>query len=230
MDVRDLQGRLKTLGFYAGAIDGQFGPKSSAAFRQALTFPVRRLTGADILAAAAPFGLDLPRVGALIDVEASGAGQSPESGLPVIRFEGHQFRGKTGAVFDRDHPGLSFAYADRGNHPQPAAQTARWAILEDAVALVPGAALESTSWGLGQIMGFNATACGFGDVWGFVRAMASGEAEQLRAVLAFLRSQGLLKHLQDKRWDRLAAGYNGPGKVDDYAGKLAAAYARRDGR
>lgn len=230
MDVRDLQGRLRVLGFYADALDGRFGPKSRAAFRKALTFPIRQLTDADIAAAAAPFGLDLARVGALVDVEASGRGQSLESGLPIIRYEGHQFRGKTGAVFDRDHPDLSFPYAERASHPQPAAQVERWGILEDAVALVPSAALESTSWGLGQIMGFNARACGFGDVWGFVRAMASGEAEQLRAVLAFLRSEGLLAHLQAKRWDRLAAGYNGPGKVDDYAGKLAKAYARRGGR
>ncbi len=230
MDVRDLQGRLKTLGLYAGLIDGKFGPKSSAAFRAALTFPVKRVTDPQLAAAAQPFGLTLSLVGALVDVEASGQGQDPATGLPVIRYEGHKFQAKTGGVFDRSHPDLSFAYADRKNHVQPANQPGRWKTLEDAVALVPGAALEATSWGLGQIMGFNYAACGFGDVWGFVRAMASGEAEQVTAILAFLKSEGLLVHLQSKRWDRLAAGYNGAANVEEYAGRLAKAYAARGGR
>lgn len=230
MNVRDLQGRLKTLGFYVGAIDGQFGPKSSAAFRAALTFPVSRVTDGQLATAAKAHGLTLAEVGALVDVEASGQGQDPTSGLPVIRYEGHKFQAKTGGVFDRSHPDLSFAYAERKAHPQPAGQAARWAILEDAVALVPGAALEATSWGLGQLMGFNYAACGFGDVWGFARAMASGESEQVAAMLAFLRSEGLLRHLQAKRWDLLAAAYNGSAAVDEYAGKLARAYARRAGR
>jgi len=230
MDVRDLQGRLKTLDLYSGALDGQFGPKSSDAFRRALTFPVRRATTIEMAASAASFGLNLALVGTLVDVEASGHGQDPDTGLPVIRYEGHQFKARTGGVFDRSHPDLSFPYAERKAHVQPASQPGRWAILEDAVALVPGAALESTSWGIGQIMGFNYRACGFGDVWGFVRAMASGEAEQISAILAFLRSEGLLVHLQNKRWDRLAAGYNGEANVEAYAAKLAKAYARRAAR
>ena len=231
MDVRDLQRRLLVLGHYAGAVDGQFGPKSKAAFRAALTFPVQRLSAADLAEAAKPYGLTVAHVGALIDVEASGQGQDPATGLPVIRYEGHQFRARTGAVFDAAHPALSFAYADRKAHPQPSAQSGRWTILEDAVALVPGAALEATSWGLGQIMGFNYAACGFGDVWGFVRAMASSEREQVSAMLAFLRSRGLLQHLKEKRWDRLAAGYNGPSYKDNaYDDRLAKAYARRGGK
>ena len=230
MDVRDLQGRLKTAGHYAGLVDGQFGPKSMAAFRAALTFPVARIGNPALAKAGAAYGLDLPRVGALVDVEASGQGQDPATGLPIIRYEGHKFQARTGGVFDRSHPDLSFAYADRKAHVQPADQPGRWETLQAAVALVPSAALEATSWGLGQIMGFNFAACGFGAVWGFVRAMASGEAEQVSAILAFLKSEGLLIHLQNKRWDRLALGYNGAANVDDYAGRLAKAYARRGGR
>lgn len=231
MDVRDLQQRLAALNHYVFAIDGQFGPKSRAAFRAALTSPVRRLTVADLAAAAAPYGLTAAHVGALVDVEASGQGQDPETGLPVIRYEGHQFRAKTGGVFDRAYPDLSFPYAERKAHPQPADQAGRWTILERAVALVPGAALEATSWGLGQIMGFNYAACGFADVWSFVLAMASGERAQVSAMLAFLDSEGLLRHLKDKRWDRLAAGYNGPSYRDNaYDTRLASAYARRGGK
>lgn len=231
MDVRDLQRRLQALGLYAGAIDGQFGPKSSAAFRAALTAPVKRLTDADLAAAAQPFGLTVAHVGALVDVEASGQGQDPATGLPVIRYEGHQFRAKTGGVFDAFHPSISFKYADRKKYPQPAEQAKRWPVLEKAVALVPGAALQATSWGLGQVMGFNFAACGFTDVWSFVVAMGSGERAQVSAMLAFLKSKGLLQHLKDKRWDRLAAGYNGPSYKDfDYDGRLARAYARRGGK
>lgn len=231
MNVRDLQSLLKDSGHYLGSIDGDFGSKSKAAFRAALTGPVARLSEADLLAAAQTYGLTVAHVGALVDVEASGQGQDPETGLPIIRYEGHQFRAKTGGVFDKTYPRLSFAYADRKQHPQPAAQLDRWTILEDAVALVPGAALQATSWGLGQIMGFNHAACGFDDVWSFALAMASGERAQVAAMLAFLESEGLLRHLKDKRWDRLAAGYNGPSYRDfDYDGRLAKAYARRGGK
>lgn len=231
MNVRDLQAALKQSGHYAGLIDGQFGPKSKAAFRAVLTAPVSRLSPADLLAAAKPYGLTVAHVGALVDVEASGQGQDPATGLPVIRYEGHQFRAKTGGVFDRAHPDLSFPYAERKAHPQPADQAGRWTVLEDAVALVPGAALQSTSWGLGQIMGFNYAACGFPDVWSFVLAMASGERAQVAAMLAFLEAEGLLRHMKDKRWDRLAAGYNGPSYRDNaYDTRLASAFARRGGK
>lgn len=231
MDVRDVQRRLAALGLYAGAVDGQFGRLSRAAFFVALSSPARRLTEADLAQAAERHGLTAAHVGALVDVEASGQGQDPATGRPVIRYEGHQFRSRTGGVFDARYPALSFVYADRGKRPQPTAQAGRWELLGDAVALVPGAALEATSWGLGQIMGFNYSACGFPDVWSFVRAMAAGERDQLAAMLAFLQSQGLLKHLKDKRWDRLAAGYNGPSYRDNaYDERLAKAYARRGGK
>jgi hypothetical protein len=231
MDVRDLQSRLTALGLYAGAVDGQFGPKSRAAFLAAVSAPVRRLTDADLAQTAQLYGLTAAHVGAVVDVEASGQGQDPGTGRPIIRYEGHQFRSRTGAVFDGRYPALSFAYADRAKHLQPSGQIGRWDLLAQAVALVPGAALEATSFGLGQIMGFNYAACGFADVWSFVRAMAAGEREQLAAMLAFLQSQGLIKHLKDKRWDRLAAGYNGPSYRDNaYDERLAKAYARRGGR
>jgi hypothetical protein len=37
------------------------------------------------------------------------------------------------------------------------------------------AALESASWGLGQVMGFNAKTAGFADVHAMVDAMVAGE-------------------------------------------------------
>lgn len=102
--------------------------------------------------------------------------------------------------------------------------------MERAVTLHRGAALEATGAGLGQVMGFNFKAWGHGDVWGFVRAMASSEREQVAAMLAFIKSAGLLQHLQDKRWDRLA-GYNGPSYADNaYDTGMAEAYARRGGK
>jgi hypothetical protein len=70
MDVRDLQSRLAALGLYAGAVDGQFGPKSRAAFFAALSSPVRRLTEADLAEAAQRYGLTAAHVVALVDVEA----------------------------------------------------------------------------------------------------------------------------------------------------------------
>jgi hypothetical protein len=92
---------------------------------------------------------------AVVEVESAGRYFATVEGKkePLIRFEGH--------YFDRRTSGSARARARlRGvSSPlpavvkNPASQTARWALLNKAIAINRQAALESTSWGIGQVMG-----------------------------------------------------------------------------
>jgi len=54
------------------------------------------------------------------------------------------------------------------------------------MALDNQAALESASWGLGQVMGFNATGLGYADVDDMVQQFCAGEDAQLVGVTRFI--------------------------------------------
>jgi hypothetical protein len=82
----------------------------------------------------------------------------------------------------------------------------------------------SASYGAFQICGFNAGACGFGDVEVFVEAMKT-EQGQLEAFVAFIKSSGLADELQRKDWKGFARIYNGPSySANAYDVKIANAY------
>ena len=74
----------------------------------------------------------------------------------------------------------------------------------------PNAALQSASWGIGQIMGENFSAAGFPDVETMVAAMVDSENAQLDAFRSFLQSNRLSGPLQAHDWASFARGYNGP--------------------
>src|SRR5207249_9928909 len=72
------------------------------------------------------------------------------------------------------------------------------------------AALQSASWGLGQMMGKNSAAAGFRNVEDMVTAMSDSEAAQLAAMARFLVAGKLRASLQAHDWTTFARGYNGP--------------------
>jgi hypothetical protein len=180
------------------------------------------LTEAGLTAHAASLDVPLTVVWSVIEVETSGCGFLANR-RPTILFERHVFRRQTGGQFDAKHPDLSNATAG-GYGPGGANQHDR---LKRAIALNRKAALNSTSWGLGQIMGFNSSMAGFADVDAMVAAMERSEDDQLGGMLAFLRASDLHKPLKQKAWAKFAKGYNGPSFAKhDYDTKLAAAFAR----
>lgn len=90
-----------------------------------------------------------------------------------------------------------------------------------------GAALESASWGLFQIMGFNYRAAGFPTVQAFVAAIKGDDNADMKAFMNFVRANPrMLQALRDKDWRTFAATYNGPGAVASYSGKMEEAYRR----
>ena len=106
----------------------------------------------------------------------------------------------------------------------PASQTGRWALLERAMKIDRLAALESTSWGIGQVMGGHWKWLGYPDVDALVAEARSGAAGQLRLMLYYIEKAGLASALIEHSWSRFALGYNGPGAIrKGYDRKLAAA-------
>jgi hypothetical protein len=71
-------------------------------------------------------------------------------------------------------------------------------------------ALQSTSWGIGQIMGENFVLAGFNSVDEMVTAMSESEDQQLGAMGEFLLNSRLNVPLQTHDWTSFARGYNGP--------------------
>jgi hypothetical protein len=119
------------------------------------------------------------------------------------------------------------AYPKWGEKPYPRGSDAVYAEIEAAYEIDPDAALLSTSWGLGQIMGSNYKMAGCQSVQAMVEEATESEAGQLRQMASFIRSAGLLDELVAKNWAGFAKGYNGPGYAkNQYDAKLAAAYAK----
>lgn len=88
-------------------------------------------------------------------------------------------------------------------------------------------ALKSCSWGMGQIMGFNFEAAGFTNFQTFINAMYANEFEQVKAMLSFIKHEGLIEKMNAQDWEGFAKRYNGPSfKRFSYDTKLKAAYLK----
>ena len=223
MDVQELQRSLRV------PADGVYGPLTRGALEAALTGDPTPLQEADFSRAAARLNCEPAAIMAVALVETGREGAfDPSTKRPVILFEPHVFSRETGGDFDASHPSIS--YTESGSRAYPRSQMGRWNQLHRAMALDPEAALNATSWGQFQIMGFNARPCGFHAPLSFVRSISRSSAAQLDAFVTFLIRRGLDDELKDRRWAAFARGYNGPAFVrHDYDGRLADAYWRAAG-
>ena len=157
-------------------------------------------------AALAALGCEETALWAILDQESAGFGFLPDR-RPKILFERACFHHRTGGRFD--HIDANISSAEPGGYWGGAAEYVR---LERACALDATAALESTSWGLGQVMGAHAPRLGYPDAAAMVDAMVASEAGQLGVVQAFIAAwPALHRALQARDWARLAFYYNGPG-------------------
>lgn len=187
--------------------------------------PPSKLLGAeDISHAADVLGVTIPQVRAVIAVESGKLGGFGTDGRPIILYEPHIFSRLTQHRYDDTHGGVS--YLRWKAKPYPASQADRWAQLEYAANLDRPAAIQSASYGLFQIMGFNFKVCGFTDPEAFFAAMHVSEREHLMAFVGFVKGNSLDRHLIAGDWEAFARGYNGPGQAPAYAAKLAAAHAK----
>lgn len=180
------------------------------------------LTGDAVAHAAAQLGCQVAAVRAVLVVETGGVGGFLADGRPRILFEAHLFGRATGGRFNASHPAISSPGWNRALYRGGAGEYPR---LEAAMRLDRNAALSSASWGLFQILGSNARACGHPDAESFVEAMCEGEDAHLEAFVRFCQSVGLDDELRRGDWTAFARGYNGPGFAQNqYDAKLAQAF------
>jgi len=167
-------------------------------------------------------GVKAAEIWSILTVETLGCGFLPDR-RPQILFERHIFHKETNGAFDSVAPDLS--------NPSQGGYGARGAFqfqrLARAIQLNRAAALRSTSWGIGQVMGFNAAAAGFRDAEAMVAAMVQAEDQQLKGMFSFLQTNKLDSLLRAHDWANFARGYNGPNfAVNQYDVRLAAAFQR----
>lgn len=170
--------------------------------------------------AADRIGAEVAAVKAIAEVESSGQGF--QNGRPVIRLEAHWFGKLTGYKHNESHPHIScMAWT-----PSLAArnQGEAWQQFEEAAALDEGAAIQSTSWGAYQLMGFHWKTLGYDSPQAMRAAMGTDEG-QLDSFVRFVNADPvLIDALKRRDWEAFAGRYNGQGQIPVYASRMAAAY------
>ncbi len=112
------------------------------------------------------------------------------------------------------------------HQPGSIGQDFEWHAFDIACRIDYAAAVAATSFGLGQVLGAAWSDLGFDSPAGFVTAQFT-EAGQLDTLARFIAADaGMLAALKRLDWATFARVYNGVGKVEHYAGRLAAEYAR----
>ena len=160
-----------------------------------------------------------PEVWAVLVVETKGFGFLVDR-RPQILFERHIFHQLTQGRHDAGNGDVS--NPESGGYAGGSKEYAR---LEKALRLDRDAALQSASWGIGQVMGFNHKLAGFATVDAMVDAMVQNENAQLLAVANFIKSTNLSGALRRQDWRAFAQGYNGADfKKNQYDSRLAKAH------
>ena len=230
---------LKTFQKNVGIVpDGIYGPITEGALFPAIAsleglFPVsevtsKKVTEQDIANSAKFLGCEVNALKAVMKVEARNSGFLKD-GRCVILFERHQFYKHYAKKF-------SVAEADKLAAAQPGiinkaaggyqGNEAEWNRLAEAIKMDEECAYMATSWGLGQVMGFNYKPAGYGDVFTFVADMKDTEGKQLQAMASFIKANpSMNRALINKDWAAFAKAYNGPAYAQNqYDVKLDAAY------
>jgi hypothetical protein len=167
------------------------------------------ITTDDVKSLAKLFGLELEVIKTVTIVESSGSGFEPTTGKIKIQFE-PQFFKRLKIVNGVE------------------AQGKEWAAYEKAKAINADEAMKATSWGLGQIMGFNHKVAGYATVSAMVSEFQISEYYQLKGMLNFICDNPIMvEALKKKEWAVFASLYNGKGyKKFKYDTRLADAYQK----
>lgn len=146
---------------------------------------------------------------------------------PLIRFEGHYFDRLLPDAARQKARSMGLANPKAGAVKNPRWQADRWALLRRARSIDDDVALQSVSWGIGQVMGAHWRVLGYSSPQALVRQARSGVGGQVRLMVKFIQTNGLLVYLQRHDWAGFAYRYNGPAfRRNRYDAKMAQAYAR----
>lgn len=182
-----------------------------------------------VTASAQRLNVEAAALMAVVEVESAGkyfavVGEKDE---PLIRFEGHYFdRRLTGSTQARARlRGMSSPLV--GKVKNSSNQKDRWPLLDKAIVFNRPAALESTAWGVGQVMGAHWKWLGYKTVEELVKTARSGLEGQVDLMAKYIEKAGLASALRARDWAAFARGYNGPAYAKfGYHIKLEQAYAK----
>ena len=177
----------------------------------------RTITADQVRTLAAGYGVEYAALMAVITVESSGVGFNPPTGKLIIRFEPAWFKRLSNVSSQH----LSEPWNGPGGN-----QETEYTLFDSAFAIDPQAAMQSTSVGMMQVMGFHYKELGFnevGDLWNFAKV---NELNQVELGLRFIKSiPALLQSLVAKDWQTFAYHYNGAlYEENKYDQRLLAAY------
>lgn len=181
--------------------------------------------------------LDLPMIGhtigvgedelhAFMDSEAAGVGWD-DKGRPKILPEPHIFyRLLLERAPDKLRKALNANLAWKSWDPSKYDKTSdeRYKRLHRMIDIDVDIALESCSWGLFQIMGFNYKKAGFSSVQEMVACFMEDEEEHLRAAVTFIVNSKLDDDLRAHRWSTIETVYNGGGQGGAYAIRMETSF------
>lgn len=177
----------------------------------------KKLTTAQIANVACEFGLEYAKVKAVIDVESGGIGFASDTGKIILQFEPSWYRRKA-------------PYTPSGKWSQNGVerQSQEWIAFNDAFSKNANAAMESTSIGLMQVMGFHYKLLGFktvGEMWDYAKV---SEENQLRLGMRFIKSnEKMFNALKTGDWRTFSYYYNGSAyEKFNYHNRLESAYKK----
>lgn len=179
----------------------------------------------DYRRAAKALNCPISHVQAVVHVEAAGETFWELEGarVPPLRPEAHWFGKLTGHRFDASHPSISC----RRWTPALAARSRAeaWAQYQLMKSLDPKAAIEATSWGPFQIMGFHWRALGFASPEAFLDAQDGPDDDaQMDTFVRLVKSDLFMwDALRRGDWEAWETSYNGGGYGGAYAAKIRAA-------
>ncbi len=174
------------------------------------------MTHQDIQTVACEFKIPVDNLRKVVAVESGGHGFDEHTGKILIQFEPSWFK-KLFPIW-RNFAGI---WANNGVERQPQ----EWLAFNNAFTKNPTVAMESTSIGLGQIMGYHWKKLGFTSVGAFWDFCKKSEFNQLRMMGKFITlTPKMYKALQIGDWETFAYYYNGSQyKKFNYAERLRTA-------
>lgn len=164
---------------------------------------MRLLTKQELNAIAKKYGWEFPELNAVTLVEGGGHGYDLKTGKILIQFEPSWFkRKKTDWKADTKHTlWQSNKVGD---------QEVEWKAFSNAFASSPDAAMQATSWGKMQVMGFHFDELGFKTVGDFVDFAKESEANQVELGCRFIKLNSKMDGaLKRKDFATFAYYYNG---------------------
>ena len=166
---------------------------------------------------------------AIAEVESAGSIFAKVNGAnkPVIRWEGHYFHRLLPVDKRQRAIDAGLAHFKAGHVKNPRKQESRYALLEQAKEIDREAALQSCSWGLGQVMGSHWQSLGYVSVDALVKEASASAAGQVELMVRFIIKNSLVRYIRALDWAGFAKRYNGPNyAVNKYDTRMESAYER----